>query len=61
MTREEAIKYLEMMVDEYGRNFHPDDWYPKSFQEGIDKCFEILGDEIYDISLKLMDESIKSV
>ena len=61
MTREEAIKYLEMMVDEYGANFHPDDWFPKTFQKGVNKCFKVLGDEIYEISLKLIDESTKSV
>lgn len=67
MTREEAIKYLDNIVSCLGTDFHPDDpmeYYfsnHKEAQEGLDKCFEVLGDEIYDISLKLIDESTSSL
>ena len=67
-TREQAIEFLKNIVSCLGTDFHPDDpmdWYfsegSTEAQDGIDKCFEILGEEIYDISLNLVHESISSM
>ncbi len=68
-TREQAIQFLKSMYERLGAGYHPDDpmtdyfstYDAQNMENYMQECFDILGDEVYEIGLNLAHESISSM